>query len=121
MRLSKLAVLGLALVAFPSMAHAGVRIVAGSHTCAQKVPCQDDGNFSPEQWASVGNACIREGFGLSNPNGIIDDNAGLDGANRLTTKPDSVAKGPGALLLPECSDVSLQDGSCVIHCELVQQ
>jgi hypothetical protein len=121
MRLSCVTALGLMLMAVPAMAQEnGTKLIAGSYYCSQKVPC-DRRQLSDFEWAKVGDACILEAFGLSNPKGIIDNAAGLDLSNNFTTKPDSVHKGQGPLLLPKCSVKKRENDVCIIHCLLEQQ
>jgi hypothetical protein len=124
MRFSSLIALGLFVTAAPALAQApaGGKIVAASYTCSQRVPCPENGsNLSPAQWATAGNACIAQAFGRSNPDGIIDEVAGLDSSGDLSTKLDSVPKRSGAQLVPECSVVNMPNGGCSIHCNLEQQ
>ncbi len=122
MRLSRLACFGFMIIALPAMAQPGEKIIAAHYTCRQSVPCEDrsDG-FSSAQWAQAGTACAQEAFGVSKPDGIIDDVAGLNSSNCLTTKSGAGIKNGGPTLLPQCCVVSVPTGGCAISCNLEQQ
>ena len=127
MRFSRLATLGLMLVALSTGAHAeessGTPIhVFASRTCAQKqVPCVDTAsNETPSQWAADGNACIAKTVGSSDPSSYIDEMAGVDGAGCLTAKPGRLPIGGATShLMPKCCIMKMPSNTCVIHCDII--
>ena len=121
MRLAPLAALGLILVTSPVWAQATGKAVFSSYTCSQPVPCGDVEGATSEQWAQAGNACIARGFGYNNPDGFIDETAGLNSSNCLTAKPGALPKGMGAQLAPQCCVIQLSANRCGIHCDIVTQ
>ena len=123
MRFAILVLAGVSLLTASSMAQSvGGKAVLGGYTCSQKVPCPDSGEFvSPAGWAQFGNACVTQAFGFTNPNGFIDEFAGLTGSGALTAKPDSIKRGIGSQLSPQCYVLQLPSKSCFIHCDLVPQ
>jgi hypothetical protein len=113
------AALGLVLISGPALAG---NSVAAAHTCKTKVPCDDFGKgLPPQQWATLGNACVTEAFGYTNPNGFIDEVGGVDAQGNLASKRDSIPKGAGVQLQPQCSVLKIQENHCVIHCNLQRQ
>ncbi len=127
MRFSRLAALGLMLVALSTGAQAddnsgGPVHVFASNTCPQKqVPCVETAaNETPAQWAADGNACIVETVGASSPSGFIDESAGVDGSGCLTAKPAGLSLGGAkAHLMPKCCIQKMPSNTCVIHCDVI--
>ncbi len=95
----------------------------GSHTCSDIVPCEGSAEASAvtsTQWAAYGDSCMADGFGYANPDGFIDDTAGLDSSGCMTSKvPNGASHGMGTLT-PKCCVVTLPTGVCSIHCDLVK-
>lgn len=131
MRFPYLAALGFFLVATPTLAQAQgdssgrtpeKKIIVGSFTCRKRVPCLNDHAYFPsEEWAALGNSCISEAFGISNPNAsIIDETAGIDGYGNLTTDVSAAPINPGPRLVPECFVVTKEENNCALRCNLVK-
>jgi hypothetical protein len=123
MRFSCLAAFGLVLVAIPAMAQqppAGKHSF-GRYTCSQQVPCDRHGSFTAEQWAQAGSSCVSAGFGINNAKEAFDPLAGLDTSNCLTINTESVPQGKGARLVPYCCVEQLQNNTCVLQCNLIQE
>ena len=124
MRFAPLLALGLTIVSFSAQAQnaAGDRVIASQFVCTRAVPCEDrDGIASTAQWAAMGSACIREGTGISLPQGVFDEIAGLSASKCLTPRPNVIPKGVGPQLEPVCCITEVSAGSCRFHCGLVQQ
>ncbi len=121
MRLASLVLLGITLITSPTMAQSG-KAILGSYTCSQSVPCPGSGEaVSAAGWARYGNACVTQAFGYSNPNGFIDETAGLNESKYMTAKPDAIQRGAASQLSPQCYVLQLPSKSCFIHCDLVTQ
>lgn len=118
MRHPRLAILALALAAVPAMTQQAAATNYGSQTCLQRVPCEDDGNTSPAQWAAYGNSCLAEAFHYRDPDGYLDTSAGLDGSNCLTAIPNALHNSQGAIFLPTCCVTKREDGTCSMRCDL---
>ncbi|MCL2505741.1 MAG: hypothetical protein FWE93_05825 [Alphaproteobacteria bacterium] len=100
---------------------AQAQLVIGTHNCYNTpVPCEAS-EWSSDQWADAGDACIRRAFGMSASGGIIDRNAGLDSSNKLTTMADAIERPEGAPLnVPSCSVIKTRSDTCAIRCVLLQ-
>lgn len=90
----------------------------GRIVCPQHVPCPPDSGTSNSTYTSNANACITQYFGYSSPSGFFQESYGPDSKGCLTSKADTLPKGMGAQLTPQCCVTTLSDNSCTFRCEL---
>ena len=104
-------------LSYTSTAQAAITV--SSNTCYNPpVPCESS-DYSAEDWAAVGNACIKKSFGKSG--NFIDPNAGIDSSSKLTTMEDAVEKPEtGSYTVPSCSVVKLDSDTCALRCVLTR-
>ena len=114
---------GLAIASFvfalSFTATAQAATVVGTRNCfSPPVPCESS-EFSAEEWADAGDACVRAS-GMRTHGGIIDRGAGLDSSNKLTTNIDAIEKTDAPLVVPDCSVIKTRSDTCAIRCILIQ-
>jgi len=103
-----------------SASEANAQTVVGTRNCFTPVPCEPT-EWSSDQWADAGDACLRRSFGISSAEGVIDRNYGLDGSNRLTTNMNSIQRTEdNTTIIPECSVFRTRSDTCAIRCILKQ-
>lgn len=111
------ALFALALLSIPAMAQAQGSATFATATCPTKIPC-DDFALSGDQWAALGNKCITDAFGYSNPEGFFEPYAGLNSSKCLAARRNSINNKVGSPLVPNCCVIPYKENACLLTCKL---